>query len=1144
VSAVEDAANQSQGTRYRVLILGPFALERAGIRIDTGRWQSRVQQLFKLLITAPDRQRRREELIDLLWPDGDPAAVAGNLRILVHRLRLTLGGEPSPVLSGGGWISLNPAYGWELDLEQMEELAGEADGDGSRLESAVALYRGEPLIEDRYEAWAAPLLARAQRVWRDAVLQLAGIHRARGQYAAAAIWFDRLLEVDPLDEEAMQGVLAMLSHSGQPTEALRRYQNFKEYLRAELDATPASETQRLIDTIKQQLGAEPSSVESLPERPLPIGGFLGALPEGPLVDRRDELERALSASDAARAGAGSVLVLLGEAGIGKTRLAQEIMVRLREASFLVLTTDCYERERAVPFAPFLDLLALMFAAAPPAVRIDVGHRWPQLAWLLPEGAVPVREDEVTEEPDEQRALFRACSGFLGTMARERPLALMLDDLQWANESNLDLLYFLARETRSLRVLFLISYRDADISREHPLAKVVRDLSREGLAERIALGRLGPDETAVLVANTFENVSVPTEFHEFVYRRTKGNPFFIKKLVEALGGHYRLVRQIAAGGMGRVFEAVDTLTGQHVAAKLMFARSEADPKAFLRFQQESHVLAALDHPNIVRVVGAFAEEHASCIIMELVEGNSVADVIEREPLTLGRIKHMAMQVTAALAGAHERGIVHRDIKPDNIMLADGDQVKVTDFGIARLMRPLGETTLTATGMAMGTPLYMSPEQIQAGEIDNRTDIYSLGAVLYRLVTGRPPFAGDDPVSIAYKHVHELPIPPRVLRPELPEAWESAILRALAKDPNERYQTAVAMERALAELPEEADARKQAPLVSVAPGRYPDVVDVTPRIASRGRSRRTVWRAVPAVVLLVAALLLAIRALGVGASGSGADLLSGPTGIALDGRGFLYVVDADNNRVREFSPAGESVGSLGSSGNGILQFSTPSDIVIRPPDRLYVSDAGNKRILVIQDGREVNDMQFDVGSLGLDRHGNVYGTDYGHAQIRVFHGEGPDFTSIVIPEINVSSFSFPAGIVVGSADQIYIADRLHNGVAVLSASGGEQLFLGRKDRQTGTAPGEFNTPSDVALDRQGNVYVADTYNNRVQRLSPSGEPRAVWGSTKRRHFDLPTSIAVDAHGNVYVSEHFDNLVMKLSPAGQLIWSSDGEHLRRDG
>ncbi|HEX6509579.1 MAG TPA: NHL repeat-containing protein, partial [Chloroflexota bacterium] len=217
---------------------------------------------------------------------------------------------------------------------------------------------------------------------------------------------------------------------------------------------------------------------------------------------------------------------------------------------------------------------------------------------------------------------------------------------------------------------------------------------------------------------------------------------------------------------------------------------------------------------------------------------------------------------------------------------------------------------------------------------------------------------------------------------------------------------------------------------------------------------------------------------------------------------------------------------------------------PPDRLYVSDAGNKRILVIQGGREVNDIQFNVGSVGLDRHGNLYATDYGHSLIGVFRGEGPTYTSIPIPEVNVGGFSFPAGITIGSGGQIYIADRLDNGIVVLSASGQRANFFGRPDHRTGTAPGEFNTPSDVTLDRQGNIYVADTYNNRIQKLSPSGAPLAVWGSTKSRQFHLPTSIAVDAHGNIYVSEHFDNLVLKLSAAGRLLWSTDGEHLQQGG
>jgi len=266
----------------------------------------------------------------------------------------------------------------------------------------------------------------------------------------------------------------------------------------------------------------------------------------------------------------------------------------------------------------------------------------------------------------------------------------------------------------------------------------------------------------------------------------------------LGGRYQLVREIGAGGMGRVFQALDTETGRTVAAKIMIASSEDNLEALLRFQQEGAVLSTLKHPNIVEVYGTFLEEHTSCIIMELLEGQSLAQILRSEGrLPLPRVKYLAYQVASALAFAHKRAIVHRDVKPDNVMVVGNDQVKVTDFGIARILRT-GATLNTATGVTIGTPLYMAPEQIEGQKVDGRADIYSFGAVLYQMVTGRPPFEGEDPLTVAFKHVHKAPQPPSEVNADVPEDWEAVILKALAKDPADRFQTAAALEEAVGTL----------------------------------------------------------------------------------------------------------------------------------------------------------------------------------------------------------------------------------------------------------------------------------------------------------------------------------------------------------
>jgi serine/threonine-protein kinase len=260
-------------------------------------------------------------------------------------------------------------------------------------------------------------------------------------------------------------------------------------------------------------------------------------------------------------------------------------------------------------------------------------------------------------------------------------------------------------------------------------------------------------------------------------------------------------------MGHVYQAIDTETGRPVAAKVMTATAESDLQALLRFQQEGTVLSTLKHPNIVQVYGTFLEGNSCSIVMELLEGRSLADILRVERVSLPRTTRLAEHVTAALVYAHARGIVHRDIKPDNIMVLSDDRVKVTDFGIARILA--GGSPHTLTGMSLGTPLYMAPEQIRGWTVDGRTDIYALGAVLYQMVSGRPPFEGDDPLSIAFKHVHEPPEPPTRIAAGVPSEWEALILKALAKDPEDRFQTASQLAEALSRLSAGYDAAREFP-----------------------------------------------------------------------------------------------------------------------------------------------------------------------------------------------------------------------------------------------------------------------------------------------------------------------------------------------
>lgn len=302
--------------------------------------------------------------------------------------------------------------------------------------------------------------------------------------------------------------------------------------------------------------------------PLPIGGFLGALPSTELVAREAELKRILTAADAVAAGSGRLVLISGEPGVGKTRLAQEAMLTIRNRQFLVAAGRCYERQKSVPFYPFIDVLSSVYASSPAPVRAAVVGRWPYLYRLLPDfsaEAIPA----VANTPEEQQRLFRAVAGFLQAISVELPVAIFLDDLHVADGPTLDLLQHLARNSRGARLLMVGTYRDVEVGPHHPLEAILGDLTREELVDRISLRRFEPDGTSKLIATTLGDRCAPSDVVEVVHRQAEGNPFFTQQLVRFLverGDLYqadgRWVQRPAAGVA--VPESVRAVIGQRMA----------------------------------------------------------------------------------------------------------------------------------------------------------------------------------------------------------------------------------------------------------------------------------------------------------------------------------------------------------------------------------------------------------------------------------------------------------------------------------------------------------------------------------------------------------------------------------------------------
>jgi beta-lactam-binding protein with PASTA domain/predicted Ser/Thr protein kinase len=261
------------------------------------------------------------------------------------------------------------------------------------------------------------------------------------------------------------------------------------------------------------------------------------------------------------------------------------------------------------------------------------------------------------------------------------------------------------------------------------------------------------------------------------------------------GRYKILRRLGAGGMANVYLAEDQELGRRIAIKILNDRHANDDQFVERFRREAKNAAALSHPNIVSIYDRGEAEGSYYIAMEYLDGRSLKElIVSRGPAPVGVAVEYARQILSALRFAHRHGIVHRDIKPHNVLVDGEGRVKVTDFGIARA----GASQMTEAGSIVGTAQYLSPEQARGSGVDQRSDLYSLGVVLYELLTGTVPFTGDTPVEIAMKHLSQVPEPPSTRRPDLPREIDLVVMRALAKDPNERYQSAEEMEADLARV----------------------------------------------------------------------------------------------------------------------------------------------------------------------------------------------------------------------------------------------------------------------------------------------------------------------------------------------------------
>jgi non-specific serine/threonine protein kinase len=293
-------------------------------------------------------------------------------------------------------------------------------------------------------------------------------------------------------------------------------------------------------------------------------------------------------------------------------------------------------------------------------------------------------------------------------------------------------------------------------------------------------------------------------------------------------HYRIIQPLGSGGMGDVYIAEDTKLGRRVALKVLPRGQDEDPERRQRFEREARAVAALNHPNIVTIHAVEQADGVTFLAMELVDGKPLSEVIPSSGFPVDRLLKIAIPLASAVTAAHERGITHRDLKPANVMIGADGRLKVLDFGLAKLeevaepagssMTSLKPDSLTGEGRIVGTVAYMSPEQAEGRPVDHRTDIFSLGVVLYEMATGHKPFKGTTTVSTLASILRDTPAPISEVNAAMPRDLSRIVKRMLSKDPEHRYQTAKDVRNDLELLQEEISSGSATPVAAPTSGSF--------------------------------------------------------------------------------------------------------------------------------------------------------------------------------------------------------------------------------------------------------------------------------------------------------------------------------------
>jgi serine/threonine protein kinase, bacterial len=629
------------------------------------------------------------------------------------------------------------------------------------------------------------------------------------------------------------------------------------------------------------------------------------------------------------------------------------------------------------------------------------------------------------------------------------------------------------------------------------------------------------------------------------------------------GRYRLIELLGRGGMGEVWRAHDTDTDRIVAIKVLPVNFSENEDFKQRFRREAHAAARLNTPHVVPIHNYGEIDGRLYVDMRLVEGRDLQAVLADGPMEPGRAVRIIEGIALALHAAHKVGLLHRDVKPSNILLDEDDCAYLNGFGIASAA---DETRLSKSGNTIGTFAYIAPERLGSrAEEDARADIYSLACVLYECLTGSPPFDEATMAQLVAAHLHTPPPHPSTARAEVPGPFDEVIATGMAKDPDQRYATTVELASAAHDaittpIPRpaqnlrtpassvakasvvnpapptsatEATAQQQPADLNLAatqqrpPGGPPvpqprpadrpppQIGTPTPQPWWRRQRREVKLGLIAAIVVILAGAGTTGYLLWPNASRqtwlpqtvlpfTGLDI---PIGVAVDRAGNVYVADAGNNRVVQLA--------AGSSAPTVLPFTglnKPVGVAVDTAGNVYVADKNN-RVVTLAAGSSSQSVLPFTGLRGphgvaVDSARDLYVTDFGNN--RVVKLAAGSAIPTVLPSTGLNG---PEDVAVDTAGNLYVTDAVNNRVLKLAAGSSTQTELPFTDRKT---------PYGVAVDSAGNLYVTDA-GNRVLSLAAGSSSQSVLPFTG---LNGPDGVAVDTAGNLYVTDVDNNRVLELA------------------